>query len=144
MYEQNRSIARYNSLLQTKINNFFRNELLEIGHKDLLPSHGRLLSIVYINGGRVQIKTLYETMLKQKSTITEMINRLVKLGYLMKEGCKDDKRVTYVVVTEKTIHLKEDFDKISERLIDKLYEGFTPQEKDKFVSLMVKAITNFT
>lgn len=144
MNEKNRGIATYNSLLRTQINDFLKNKLKEVGNEDLVPSHGALLWIMYKNNGRVQIKTIYDTLLKQKSTITEMINRLVKLGYLEKEGCQEDKRVTYVVATEKALAFQRDFDLISQQLLEKVFEGFTEEEKDEFTRLMLKSIGNFT
>lgn len=144
MNEMNRGIATYNSLLRTQINDFLKLMLKEIGKDELVPSYGTLLSIVYRNGGKVQIKTIYDTILKQKSTITEMINRLVKLGYLEKHSCVEDKRVTYVVVTEKAIAFEPDFNRISKNLMEKVFEGFTEEEKDEYVRLMLKAIKNFT
>lgn len=38
-------------------------------------------------------------MFKQKSTITEMIIHFIKLGYLVKEGDSEAKRVMYVDAT---------------------------------------------
>lgn len=144
MNENNRGIATYNSLLRTQINDFLKNKLREAGNEDLVPSHGTILSLVYRNGGRVQIKTIYDTLLKQKPTITEMINRLVKLGYLRKEGCQEDKRVTYVVATEKALTFQQDFNRISQELITKVFDNFSEEEKDEFTRLMIKAIKNFT
>jgi Mn-dependent DtxR family transcriptional regulator len=44
-----------------------------------VPSYGSVLSVVYKNDGYVQIKTIYDSLSKQKTTITESINRLTKL-----------------------------------------------------------------
>ncbi|MCY6369263.1 MarR family winged helix-turn-helix transcriptional regulator [Clostridium ganghwense] len=138
------AIATYNSLLRDRINDFLKMKLKEVGADDLVPSYGSLLYVVYTHGGRVQISVLYNTLLKQKTTITEMINRLVKLGYLKKEKCAEDRRVTYVIATEKAMDIKKKFDNISEDLLNKLYDGFTEGEKSEFVRLMQKAIKNFS
>jgi DNA-binding MarR family transcriptional regulator len=136
-------VATYNSTLRTKINDYLREQLKECGHGDLVPSYGALLSIVYRNGGTVQIKIIYDSLHKQKTTITEMINRLVKLGYLTKSQCCEDKRITYVTQTEKAVEFRTDFDRISGELKAKIYHGFDEDEKQKFVDLMVRAIENF-
>lgn len=138
-----RGVATYNSLLRTKINDYLKEQLKACGYDDLVPSYGALLSIVYRNGGTVQIKVIYDSLLKQKTTITEMVNRLVKLGYLTKTQCTEDKRVTYVSLTEKANNFKVDFDRISKELMDKIYGGFSDDEKQKFVNLIAKAIDNF-
>ncbi|MCI2062874.1 MAG: MarR family transcriptional regulator [Eubacteriaceae bacterium] len=143
MHAVTHGIATYNSLLRTKINDYLKEQLKECGYDDLVPSYGALLSIVYRNGGTVQIKVIYDSLLKQKTTITEMINRLVKLGYLTKSQCTEDKRVTYVSVTERSKAFKSDFDRISRELMNKIYGGFSEKEKQEFVDFMARAIDNF-
>lgn len=136
-------LATYNSLLRTHINEFLKKKLKEIENNEILPSHGSLLYIVYKNGGRIQIKDIYDTLLKQKSTITEMIKRLVNLGYLEKETCINDKRVTYVRATEKALKFQPEFNRISDELLEKLYFNFSKEEKDELVRLVFKSIKNF-
>jgi Transcriptional regulators len=136
-------VATYNSLLRTRINDYLREQLKEYGYSDLMPSHGAVLSIVYKNGGTVQIKVIYDILRKQKTTITESINRLVKLGYLTKAQCISDRRVTYVSLTEKSKAFKRDFDEISAELKEKVYKGFSEEEQQQLVDLLNRAIENF-
>jgi DNA-binding MarR family transcriptional regulator len=68
---------------------------------------------------------------------------LVKLGYLEKEKSEEDKRVTYVVATQKALDFKEDFHEISNELFEKLFKNFSEEEKILFADLIVKAIGNF-
>lgn len=142
--ENVKGIATYNSILRTKLNDHIKEKLRESGNTELVPSHGSILNCLYENDGRIQIKTLYETLLKQKSTVTEMIKRLEKLGYLVKEECEKDKRVTFVVATQKAMDYKEDFEMISNSLLEKLFTDFTQEEAEEFLRLLKKAIKNFT
>ena len=142
MHETIKDIATYNSLLNTMINDYLKNKLREIGNDDMVPSHAAILSIVYANGGKVQIKTICDTLLKQKTTITEMINRLVRLGYLTKEDCTVDKRITYVIATEKALDFQKKFEMISNELLDQVYQGFSEEEKIEFTRSMLKALRN--
>ena len=135
--------ATYASRLRTKMNEFLREELKACGRGELVPSYGSVLSVVYKNDGRVQIKTIYDSLAKQKTTITESINRLVKLGYLTKETCPTDARCTYVQATEKALSFRDDFARISEELRQKVFEGFTQEGQQAFVVLMARAIDNF-
>ncbi|MCT4631564.1 MAG: winged helix DNA-binding protein [Firmicutes bacterium] len=143
MKENYRGTATFNSILRTNINEFLRLKLKEYGRSELVPSYGSVLSVVFENGGKVQIKVIYDLIQKRKSTITEMINRLVKLGYLEKEKSEEDKRVTYVVATQKALDFKEDFHEISNELFEKLFKNFSEEEKILFADLIVKAIGNF-
>jgi len=138
-----RGVAAYTSQLRTKINEFLRDELKACGRGELVPSYGSVLSVVYQNGGHVQIKTIYDSLCKQKTTITEGINRLVELGYLIKETCPTDARCTYVQATDKALAFREDFDRISEELRERIFKGFSEDEQQQLADLMVRVIENF-
>lgn len=138
------NIAAYNSMLKEKIAEFLKQKLKEVDKEDIVPSYGSLLSAIYNHGGRLQISALYEMLSKPKPTVTEMINRLVLLGYLEKTKCTEDKRVTYVIVTDKAKEFQKHYSDISKELIEKIYEGFTEEEKSEFTKLMIKAIDNFS
>lgn len=137
------NIASYTSRLRTKINEFLKEELKGCGYGELVPSYGALLSVVYRNGGQVQIKTIYDELQKQKTTITESINRLVELGYLTKSCCPTDGRCTYVTATDKAKEFYKDFKKISAALKEKIFEGFTVEEQEQFADLLERAVANF-
>ena len=136
-------VATYTSQLRTKINEFLRDELKACGYGELVPSYGSVLSAVYQNDGTVQIKTIYDSLCKRKTTITESINRLVELGYLTKETCPTDARCTYVQATEKALAFREDFGRISEELRSKIFRDFSEDEQQLLADLMVRAIGNF-
>ncbi|MCH4886876.1 winged helix-turn-helix transcriptional regulator [Acidaminobacter sp. JC074] len=142
--EKIKGVATYNSILRTKLNDHIKHKLREVGNTELVPSHGSILNALYENGGKMQIKDLYDLLLKQKSTVTEMIKRLEKLGYLEKEECLKDKRVTFVVATQKAMDFREDFNHVSESLLEKVFTDFTDQEAEEFLRLLKKAIKNFT
>jgi len=137
-------LAGYCSILSTLINEFLREELKEVSNGELCPSQCSILYIVYKYNGKVQIKEIYDTLLKQKSTITEIINRLVKSGYLKKVRCNLDKRVTFVVATEKGMNFKKEFEKISSNLVNKLYKNFDEEEKVVLIKLLIKGIENLS
>jgi len=137
------SVATYTSQLRTKINEFLRDELKACGYSELVPSYGSVLSVVYKNGGHVQIKTIYDSLCKQKTTITESINRLVTLGYLTKESCATDARCTYVQATDKAQAFQKDFERISRELRKKIFRGFSEDEQQLFSELMMRSIGNF-
>lgn len=144
MSYKNDDVLTCNSLLGVRINEFLKDKMRQIGKCEIVPSYAKVLKIVHINDGRVQIKTIYDTILLQKSTVTEIINKLVKLGYLKKETCIKDKRISYVIETEKAKIFQEEFKKIQEELSDKLFSNFSDQEKEEFIRLISKAVKNFT
>jgi len=143
MHEKSKEIAAYNSVLINKIDDFIKEKFKEYGYKDINPSNASVLCIVCRNGGKVKIGEIYDSLLKQKSTKTESIKKLVKKGYLKKVKCTKDKRVTYVVVTEKAKIFQKDFNKISEELSNIIFEGFDKEEREILNDLIVRAINNF-
>jgi DNA-binding MarR family transcriptional regulator len=143
MSENSKKIAAYNSILINKIDDFIKEKFREYGYKDINPSNASVLCIVFRNGGKIKIGKIYDSLLKHKTTITESIKRLVKKGYLKKIKCTQDKRVTYVEVTEKAKIFREDFTKISDELWDVMFKGFNKEEREYLNNLIVRAIDNF-
>ncbi|MGM0641035.1 MAG: MarR family winged helix-turn-helix transcriptional regulator [Thermotogota bacterium] len=143
MSEKSKGIAAYNSILINKIDDFIKDKFKEYGYKDIIPSNASVLCIVFKNGGKVKIGKIYNSLLKNKTTITESIKKLVKRGYLKKVKCTEDKRVTYVEVTEKAKAFRNDFMKISEELWNIVFKGFNEEEREKLTKLIVRAIDNF-
>lgn len=136
-------IASYNSRLRTHIDEWLRRHLDASGYGELSPSHGAVLSIVFKNGGRVQVKTICEALHKGKPTVTEMINRLVRLGYLEKSTGDEDGRAVYVAATEKALAFRGEFNAISQELHDTILDGFSDEEAATLARLLGKACDNF-
>lgn len=80
---------------------------------------------------------------KNKSTVTELVNKLLKLGYIKKEKSQTDKRVTLISLTEKGKSIRDTFDTISQNLVKTAYQGFTDEEEETFLRLLKKLYTNF-
>ena len=70
------------------------------------------------------MKELAEKIHRTKPTVTVLIDKLVDLGYVVKEKSTEDCRVTFVGLTEKGLGLKPGFREISERLMAVVYKGF--------------------
>ena len=133
----------YISYLRTKINEYLRSELKACGHGELVPSYGAVLHEVYSHDGEVQIKDVYDSVCRQKTTITESINRLVELGYLSKSACPTDARCTYVRATDKAMAFKPEFDRISRQLRERYFQGFTEAEQELFVRMLGRIMDHF-
>ena len=89
-----------------------------------------ILLDIYHNQNEVKITDICKRLHKSTNSISPLINRLVEKGYLVKEQSKDDKRVTYVKLTNKT---KEITDSISVDVSDytwPLFESLTSEQFD--------------
>lgn len=117
-------------------------ELRRLGLKDLAPSHGAILITLYREKA-LSLKELSIRISKKKSSTTELVDKLIRLGYVEKTTSQEDQRVKLVKLTEKSMSHKEDFSRLSERVNDRLYQGFSDEEKQQLTSLVLKALGNY-
>lgn len=80
---------------------------------------------------------------KEKSTITAIVNKLEKLGYVMKLKSEKDRRTTYVCLTEVGKDIEEKFEEISFDVQNTAYNNFSQEEKKEFLRLLKKMNQNF-
>jgi DNA-binding MarR family transcriptional regulator len=90
------------------------------------------------------MKEISEGINRSKSTVTQLVEKLLKSGYVTKEGDLDDKRISYIVLTEKGLRIKNDFKEISENVIREFFKDFTKEETESLLSLLDRVISNFT
>lgn len=136
-------IVYFISKTKKKMTEFIERELKEKELDDLVPSYGNILTVLYDNNGKLSMKEIGELIGKDKSTITVLINKLSKLGYVKKEKCQEDKRVTYIVLTEKGKLIEGKFNDISKKVYLTAYKNFSKEEKDIFLKLLKKMNNNF-
>lgn len=139
---KNYSIS-YISTTRKKYQNFLEKELKEHDIQNIVPSHGSILSVLYQNNGKLTMKEIAKLIRRDKSTVTSLCNKLVSFGYIKKEKCEKDKRVTYISLTQKGIEIRPKFEEISKKLIDTAYKGFTKEEEEMFFYLLNKLKKNF-
>lgn len=136
-------IVYFMSRTKNKMLQFIEKQLRENGLDDLIPSHGNILTALYENDGTLTMKKIAETIGKDKSTITPLVNKLVELGYITKEKNQLDKRVTYIILTNKGKQMQEKFSNISNEVYRAAYKGFSAEEKEVFLRLLKQLNNNF-
>jgi len=139
---KNYSIS-YISTTRKKYQNFLEKELKEHNIQNIVPSHGSILSVLYQSNGKLTMKEIAKLIRRDKSTVTSLCNKLVSFGYIKKEKCEQDKRVTYISLTQKGIEIRPKFEEISKKLIETAYKGFTKEEEEMFFYLLNKMKKNF-
>lgn len=75
---------------------------------------------------------------KDKSTITALVDKLVRLEYVKKEQDQKDGRIFRLSLTEKGRALQPIFEAVSESLLEAVYEQFKPEEKQQLIGLLGK------
>ncbi len=131
------------SNIREKSAQFINKELKDRGVEGLINSHGTVLSAMYDNDGKMTMNGIARFVGKRKSTITDMVRKLEKLGYVSREKSREDARVIEVTLTEKGWEFRDTFKEISRELLDKTYGGFTEEEKEVLMGLLFKIRKNF-
>lgn len=137
-------IVFFISRTKKKMISFIEKKLLENDLNGLIPSHGNILTALYENNGKLTMKRIAEITRKDKSTITPLINKLLKLGYITKVKDETDKRITHIILTSEGNRIKEKYKAISGEVYATAYKGFSQEEKETFLKLLKKINQNFS
>ena len=127
--------------IRDRANRVIVQELEENKIKGLAPSHGNILVKLFINKS-VTMKELAESIDKDKSTITSLVDKLVRFGYVEKVKDLEDTRVTHVKLTKKGAMLEPVFWEISIKIISKVYNGIFEKDQKTLMSLLNKIYQN--
>ena len=118
------------------------NNLLQVhGLEDLAGARGRVLFALWTEND-IPIKKLVEVTSLDKSTLTGIIDRLERDGYVKRNPSTSDRRTTIISRTGKDEIYKERMPQISNEINDIFYDGFTPDEIISFEEQLKKILTN--
>ncbi|MDK9558236.1 MarR family transcriptional regulator [Marinobacter sp. M216] len=117
-------------------------ELRRLGLNDLAPSHGLILITLYREKA-LSLKDLSIRINKKKSSTTELVDKLIRLGYVEKTASSDDQRVKLVRLAQESLSHKDDFKELSDNVNGRLYQGFTAEDKRELMRLLNKALANY-
>ena len=102
----------------------------EFKELNLTGTQGMLMGTL-AHGGEMKISDLSEHMGLSNSTVSGIVDRLEKQGFLERRRSKEDRRVVYVTVTsEFKKKAKNHFDRVEKKVNDIINEA-TQQEVDK-------------
>lgn len=127
------------SKIHEKGNRFIIEELKNHSTEGLAPSHGDILVCLYKNN-KMTMKDIANCIHRTKPTVTVLIDKLEKLGYLKREASNEDSRCTYIVLTQKGEDFQSTFEKISKDLNEMLYKNLSPEESELIEKLLRKVL----
>jgi len=123
--------------VREKANRFLVQELRNHNVEGLAPSHGDILWALFKNRS-LSMKQLAEIIDRDKSTVTALVNKLIKLGYVRKTPDATDSRVLRISLTKKGEGLQDTLVDISGRLLEKFYKNLSEKERNDLAALLVK------
>lgn len=109
--------------------------------EDLEGARGRVLFALWGKNG-VPIKTLCEKTSLDKSTLTGILSRLERDGYIEKRPDETDRRSTLVFLTGKEETFLHKVDKVSEQMNQIFYHGFSDEEILQFDGMLARILEN--
>lgn len=131
------------SNLRESINRALIYEMQKVGIDGLVPSHGDILSQLFKHG-ELPKSQIAENIRRDKSTVTTLINKLIKYDYVKTRKNPEDSRSSLVSLTERGESLKPDVMLISERIFESLFANIDDEERQAFRSTLMKMLDNMS
>lgn len=129
------------SFLRESINKALIEEMNRVGLEGLVPSHGDILSKLF-NEGELPKSKIADSIKKDKSTVTTLINKLIQHGYVKSRKNPEDSRSILVSLTDKGLALKSEVTVISKNIFERLFIGISDEEREAFRATLNKMIDN--
>ncbi|MCM3208018.1 MarR family winged helix-turn-helix transcriptional regulator [Paenibacillus illinoisensis] len=134
-------MPKYNAIaliarIRDHVNKRIVQELEQHDVTGIVPSHGDILMFLYREDS-LSIKMLAERVHRTQPTVTVLVNKLEKLGYVERSKSAEDSRVTLIRLTEQGQQLKPIFEQVSETIQDMVYGGMTDEQAEHLESLLI-------
>jgi DNA-binding MarR family transcriptional regulator len=111
----------------------YKNE----GYDDLSPSHGAVLCAVGTKNP-VSMTSIAQKILRDRSTVTQIVKALVSNGYAERSINPEDSRVMEVTLTEKGKAARVAVIRSSRKMFSKIYKKTSTEERRILISLLEK------
>ena len=130
------------STVRERVHRQLRLELSAHGMKALSPSHGAILSELFVHQ-RLTMSDLSARIDRDRSTVTTLVAKLVEHGFVVRQRAATDGRVTHISLTDKGKGLEASFHEISHRMLERTFKGFSAEEKDLLMQLLNRVADNW-
>jgi DNA-binding MarR family transcriptional regulator len=113
------------------------NAQLVADHGLTINDYECLLNLAHAEGRRMRRVDLAEQLILTASGVTRLLDGLEQAGYVDREACASDRRVTYAVLTEAGLDKLREASETHIADIRSFFEGrFSPEELDQLVGLL--------
>ncbi|MBP1756661.1 MAG: transcriptional regulator, MarR family [Firmicutes bacterium] len=136
-----RDAISYISKIREKVNRLIEAEMTGNGLEGIVTSHGDIIYAL-LNQQKMTMAEIAHSIGRDKSTVTTLIDKLVKLGYVVKERDTTDTRVVYVTLTDRGTELKPIFEAISNKVLGTFYDGISENERQELARILDKIYHN--
>lgn len=119
----------------------FEKILSEKGIDAFNGAQGRILYILWQNES-IPITELSDKTGLAKTTLTSMLDRLEMLGLVQRIFDKTDRRRILITLSEKARELQNEYDKVSVKMNEIYYQGFSDEEILQFEGYLLRILEN--
>ncbi len=117
------------------------NKLLKDNEIEINRAQGKIMFALWKKDG-ITIKELAKETSLSKSTMTPMLDRLEKMGYLLRVPSKTDRRTIQIERTAKDKKMQEAYNDVSKEMTEITYKDFTADEIEKFEKYLERVFAN--
>lgn len=128
--------------IRDKAHRFIELELQRAGIDGLVVSHGEII-VQLLKNDKMNKSELAQKIGRDKATVTALVDKLIKKGFVIQEKSHEDNRYTNISLTDKGREFKDIFHEISKNMYSVEYKGLTNEEREVFLSLAEKIYRNF-
>lgn len=121
---------------------FLKGELEKAGLTGMVASHGHILGCLFMED-RLPMWRIVSLIKRRKSTLTVLADKLEQEGYIRREASPADSRVRHLALTPKAEAIRPVFMDIGERLRERFWKGFSPEEQTRFMDYLLRMESNF-
>lgn len=115
------------------------NRLLDEEGIDITGSQGRILFILWKEDA-LSLTEISERASLAKNTVTVIVDRMVAKGVLQRDADLHDRRQAVISLTDKAKAMRNDYEKVSQRMNSLFYEGFTEDERQAFENYLARIL----
>ncbi len=110
---------------------------------EINSAQGRIMFVLWKNDG-ISINELAKKTQLKKSTLTSMLDRLEKMGYIRRQRSKKDRRKILIKRTEKDRTMENKYVEVSEEMTRLHYKGFSKSQIVSFEKDLEQILNNLT
>ncbi len=119
------------------------SKMLKDSGIEINPAQGRIMFALWQQDG-ISINELTKKTQLGKSTLTSMLDRLEKEGFLKRVPSREDRRKILLKRTKKDRAMEAKYVEVSPQMTKLYYKGFSKSEIDRFENDLAQILNNLT
>ena len=132
------SVIHRISFINAWLDDELGRRLKGMGNGKITTNYSPTFKVLELAGGVLPITQLAERMHQSKPYMTHVVKQLIDSGYLRREKSEDDKRINYVILTEKGRALSKEIDDAVQTTTEECLNILTHEEMKILTILLDK------